>query len=234
MTSPTPSLSKQAFAEFTGTALLLCIIVGSGIMAERLAMGNTALALLANSIATGTGLAVIIIMFAPISGAHFNPLVTLLQAYRQLIPWRRVPVYVITQLIGAVVGVIWTHLMFDEGILTLSNHHRCGYGIWLSEIIATIGLIGVIISCSENRPDATPFMVALYITSAYWFTSSTSFANPVVTLARSLTPTFTGIALTDTLGFILAQLVGLLIATVLFTWLYPTYSAKKLSHKDLS
>jgi len=215
------TLSRRLVAEALGTALLLAVVVGSGIMAERLAGGNIAIALLANTIATGAGLVALILMFGTISGAHFNPVVTLSEAWQRNVPASEVLPYIAVQLIGAFAGVAAAHGMFGETLFFASEHVRSGPAQWWSEFIATFGLIGVIIGCSRSRPAITPFAVAAYITSAYWFTSSTSFANPAVTLARAASNTFAGIRPADTPGFILAQLAGMGTATVLFCWLYP-------------
>lgn len=219
---PLPPLGHRLFAEFLGTAALLCAVIGSGIMAERLAGGNVAIALLANAIATGAGLAALILTFGPISGAHFNPAVTLSAAWQKGMPSREVLPYIVVQVAGAFAGVAAAHMMFDDPLFFASQHARTGAAQWWSEFVATFGLIAVIIGCSRSRPAATPFAVAAYITAAYWFTSSTSFANPAVTLARSATDTFAGIRPGDAPGFIAAQLLGAAAATVLFCWLYRT------------
>jgi glycerol uptake facilitator-like aquaporin len=213
--------SRRLVAEGLGTAMLLAVVVGSGIMAERLAGGNVAIALLANAIATGAGLTALILMFGAISGAHFNPVVTLSEAWQKNIPAARVLPYIAVQLAGAFAGVAAAHAMFGEALFFASEHTRTGPSQWWSEFLATFGLIGVIIACSRSRPAVTPFAVAAYITAAYWFTASTSFANPAVTLARSASNTFAGIRPADTPGFILAQLSGAMVATLLFCWLYP-------------
>jgi glycerol uptake facilitator-like aquaporin len=213
--------ARKLAAEGLGTALLLAIIVGSGIMGERLAGGNIAIALLANSAATGAGLYVLILVFEPISGAHFNPAVTLVAVLREQISTATGLTYVIAQLIGAFLGVAAAHLMFQLPIYSLSTHLRTGGGQWWSEFIATFGLILVILSCARHRPAAVPLAVAAYITSAYWFTASTSFANPAVTLARATTNTFAGIYAGHVAGFVLAELVGAFVATRLFVWLVP-------------
>jgi glycerol uptake facilitator-like aquaporin len=208
-------------AEGLGTALLLAVVVGSGIMAERLAGGNVALALLANAIATGAGLVALILMFGTISGAHFNPVVTLSEAWQRNMPASEVLPYIAVQVAGAFAGVACAHLMFGDPLFSASAHVRAGPAQWWSEFVATFGLIGVIIGCSRSRPAATPFAVAAYITAAYWFTASTSFANPAVTLARAATDTFAGIRPIDAPAFIIAQLLGAAAATLLFCWLYP-------------
>lgn len=218
------SLTKRVVAEGLGTAFLLAIVVGSGIMAERLADGNVAIALLANTIATGAGLIALILMFGTISGAHFNPVVTLSEAFQKNLPSKDVLPYIVAQIIGAFAGVAAAHGMFETPIFFASEHVRTGMSQWWSEFVATFGLIAVIISCSRSRPTVTPFAVAAYITAAYWFTSSTSFANPAVTLARAATNTFAGIRPVDAPGFIVAQLLGAAAATLLFCWLYPKSS----------
>lgn len=219
-------LKRRLAAEGLGTAFLLATVVGSGIMAERLAGGNVAIALLANTLATGAGLLAFILMFGAISGAHFNPVVTLSQAWQKNLPANEVLPYIGAQLAGAFAGVIAAHLMFDLPLLFASEHVRSGPSQWWSEFVATFGLLGVIIGCSRNRPQATPFAVAAYITAAYWFTASTSFANPAVTLARAASNTFAGIRPGDAPGFILAQLAGAAAATVVFGWLYPATPAQ--------
>jgi glycerol uptake facilitator-like aquaporin len=215
------TLSRRIISEGLGTALLLAVVVGSGIMAERLAAGNVALALLANAIATGAGLVALILMFGTISGAHFNPVVTLSEAWQNNMPASEVAPYIGAQLAGAFAGVAAAHLMFGDPVFFASEHVRTGAAQWWSEFVATFGLIATIIGCSRSRPAVTPFAVAAYITAAYWFTSSTSFANPAVTLARSASNTFAGIRPIDTPGFIIAQLLGAGAATLLFCWLYP-------------
>lgn len=215
------TLSRRLVAEGLGTAMLLAVVVGSGIMAERLAAGNAALALLANAIATGAGLAALILMFGTISGAHFNPVVTLSEAWQCNMPAREVAPYIAVQIAGAFAGVAAAHLMFSLPLFAASAHVRTGPAQWWSEFVATFGLIGVIIGCARSRPTVTPFAVAAYITAAYWFTSSTSFANPAVTLARAATNTFAGVRPVDAIGFIAAQLLGATAASVIFCWLYP-------------
>jgi len=215
------SLSRRLLAEGLGTAFLLAVVVGSGIMAERLAGGNVALALLANAIATGAGLIALILMFGTISGAHFNPVVTLSEAWQKNMPASEVAPYIAVQVVGAFAGVAAAHGMFDLPLFFASAHVRTGPAQWWSEFVATFGLIAVIIGCSRSRPALTPFAVAAYITAAYCFTSSTSFANPAVTLARAASNTFAGIRPADAPGFIIAQLLGATAATVVFCWLYP-------------
>ena len=215
------SLTRRLVAEGLGTAFLLAVVVGSGIMAQRLAGGNIALALLANAVATGAGLIALILMFGTISGAHFNPVVTLSEAWQKNIPSTEVLPFITVQIIGAFAGVAAAHGMFDLPLFFASEHVRTGPAQWWSEFVATFGLIAVIIGCSRSRPSVTPFAVAAYITAAYWFTSSTSFANPAVTLARAASNTFAGIRPVDAPGFILAQLLGASVATIVFCWLYP-------------
>lgn len=215
------TFAKRLVAEGLGSAMLLAIVVGSGIMAERLSGGSVALALLANALATGAGLVALILMFGTISGAHFNPVVTLSEAWQKNIPAREAAPYIGVQLIGAFAGVAAAHLMFELPLFFASAHVRTGGAQWWSEFVATFGLVGVIVGCSRSRPAVTPFAVAAYITSAYWFTSSTSFANPAVTLARAASDTFAGIRPADAAGFIAAQLAGGAAATLLFGWLYP-------------
>jgi glycerol uptake facilitator-like aquaporin len=203
---------RSALAEALGTALLLAAVVGSGIMGERLAQGNAALALLANSLATGFALVALIVAFAARSGAHFNPVVTIAFAFRCGFPWRRVPGYVAAQFIGAVGGVLLAHAMFDLALLQTSATVRTGWGQWLSEIVATFGLVLVVLSCDRARAWAAPAAVGAYIAAAYWFTASTSFANPAVTLARGFTATFSGIEPSGILWFVVAQVAGATLA----------------------
>ncbi len=208
-----------AVAEALGTAFLLAAVVGSGIMAERLSLGNNGLALLANAVATGAALVALILTFAPFSGAHFNPVVTLAMAASGVLPRRAVLPYLLAQLGGAIAGVWLAHLMFDLPILQASAHARSGIGQWSGEFIATFGLVAVIESGRRHFPGALPGAVAAYITGAYWFTASTSFANPAVTIARALTDSFAGIVPAHVPGFILAQLAGGLAALVVLRWL---------------
>jgi glycerol uptake facilitator-like aquaporin len=214
--------ARRFVAELLGTALLLAAVVGSGIMGERLSGGNVAIALLANTLATGATLVTLILTFGPISGAHFNPAVTLADASQSGIPWLDVPGYIAAQIAGAMLGVWAAHLMFAEPVLQVSQHMRAGSSQMFSEFVATFGLLSVIWGCGRLRVEAVPFAVGLYITGAYWFTASTSFANPAVTLARSFTNTFAGIRPEDAPGFIAAQLVGAFAATFLFRWLAPS------------
>ena len=216
------SVHKRVAAEFVGTAFLVAAVVGSGIMAERLAGGNAALALLANTIATGAALVALILAFGRISGAHFNPAVTLADALEHGIAWREVPAYVTAQCLGGLAGTAIAHVMFGLALFSRSQHARSGSAQLLGEFVATFGLMAVIWGSSRLRADTVPFAVGAYITAAYWFTSSTSFANPAVTLARSVSNTFAGIRPTDVPLFIAAQLCGAIAATLLFRWLVPS------------
>ncbi len=215
------SRPRRLAAEAVGTALLLATVVGSGIMAEQLSGGNAAIALLANTLATGAALVALILTFGPISGAHFNPAVTIADALEGGIAWPDTPYYVVAQVAGALAGTMAAHLMFRLPILSLSHHVRGGPSQLFSEFVATFGLLSVIWGCSRLRSNAVAFAVGSYITAAYWFTASTSFANPAVTLARSLTDTFSGIRPSDAPGFMAAQLAGALAATFLLRWLVP-------------
>jgi glycerol uptake facilitator-like aquaporin len=210
---------RKYSAEALGTGFLLAVVIGSGIMGERLCGGNVAIALLANTLATGAGLVALILTFGSISGAHFNPVVTLVDALRGGTPWSLVPSYIAAQVVGAFTGIAAAHLMFEEAIFSLSTHIRTGEAQLFSEFIATFGLLIVILMCSRHRPAATPFAVGAYITSAYWFTASTSFANPAVTLARAASDTFAGIRPIDAPGFVAAQLLGAGAAWGLVRWL---------------
>jgi glycerol uptake facilitator-like aquaporin len=212
---------RAVTAEFVGTGMLLIAVVGSGIMAQRLCGGNVGLALLANAVATGGALIALILAFGPVSGAHFNPVVTLADASRGGVAWRDVPGYLLAQFSGAIAGVAVANLMFALPAFSASAHTRSGAGLFASEIVATFGLLAVIWGVAKSRAGAAPYAVAAYIVGAYWFTPSTSFANPAVTLARSLTDTFAGIRPHDVLPFMLAQLIGALLATALFAWLSP-------------
>jgi glycerol uptake facilitator-like aquaporin len=218
-------LPQRLTAEAVGTALLLAAVVGSGIMGERLAGGNVAVALLANTLATGAALVALILTFGPISGAHFNPAVTLADASQGGIAWPEVPFYLAAQVFGAFAGVAAAHTMFTVPVFFASQHARSGMAQAFSEFVATFGLLSVIWGCARLRSSAVPFAVASYITAAYWFTASTSFANPAVTLARSATDTFAGIRPADAPTFIVAQLLGAAAATALFRWLVPTLPA---------
>jgi glycerol uptake facilitator-like aquaporin len=215
------SLARASVAEFIGTALLLAAVVGSGIMGDRLAGGNVAIALLANTIATGAALVALILTFGPVSGAHFNPAVSVADASQGGITWSEAALYVVVQCLGAIAGVALADAMFGEPLFSWSTHVRSGAPQLLSEGTATFGLLSVIWGCARRRSDAVPFAVGAYITAAYWFTASTSFANPAVTIARSMTNTFAGIRPADVGGFIAAQIAGAAIATVLFRWLVP-------------
>jgi glycerol uptake facilitator-like aquaporin len=219
------SLQARMTAEFVGTAFLLAAVVGSGIMGERLAGGNVAIALLANTIATGAALVALILTFGSVSGAHFNPAVTLADASQRGIAWNEVPGYVAAQIAGAYVGVACAHAMFGLSLFSASRHNRSGVSQVFSEFIATFGLLCVIWGCSRLRSSVVPFAVGAYITAAYWFTASTSFANPAVSLARAATDSFSGIRPADVPGFITAQLIGAAAATVLFRWLVPALPA---------
>lgn len=212
------NLARRTVAEFLATAFLLMAVVGSGIMAERLC-ANAGLALLVNALATGAALVAIILAFGAVSGAHMNPAVTVMDAWKRGLAWRDVPMYIAAQVLGAEFGVVCAHAMFGLPLLSVSTHVRSGPGQWLGEFLATFGLIAVIWGCAKSRPLATPFAVGAYITGAYWFTSSTSFANPAVTLARCLTNTFSGIRPADVPGFVLMQFLGAVAATVAFGWL---------------
>jgi glycerol uptake facilitator-like aquaporin len=213
-------------AEFTGTLLLLAAVVGSGIMGERLASGNVALALLANTLATGAALIAILLAFGPISVAQLNPAVTLADAWMGGIAWRETPAYLVAQTAGAIAGVIAAHMMFGLAVVSVSTHVRSGAAQVFSEFVATFGLLAVVWGCARSRPAAAPFAVGAYITAAYWFTASTSFANPAVTVARSLTNTFAGVRPVDVPAFLAAQLAGAFAATLLFRWLMPPVTEK--------
>jgi glycerol uptake facilitator-like aquaporin len=222
-----PTLLRRAVAEFTGTLMLLAAVVGSGIMGERLAAGNVAIALLANTLATGAALIAIILAFGPVSGAHLNPAVTLADAWMGGIEWRETPAYLFAQMCGAFAGVVVAHAMFGLTVVSVSTHVRSGPAQIFSEFIATFGLLAVIWGCVRTRPAAVPFAVGAYIIAAYWFTASTSFANPAVTVARSLTSTFAGVRPLDVPGFVAAQLAGAFAATSLFRWLMPQMSQER-------
>lgn len=216
-----PGLGRRVVAEAIGTALLLAVVVGSGIMAQRLFPDSVGLALLANALATGGGLVALILTFGAISGAHFNPVVTLVDALARQRPWRELAPYAGAQIAGGIAGVWLTHAMFDHRVFELSTTDRAGAPLMLSEAVATFGLVAVIAGASRKRSDAVPYAVAAYITAAYWFTPSTSFANPAVTIARSLTESFAGIRPADVPGFLLAQLVGGVGAALLVRWIAP-------------
>lgn len=216
------TLARKLTAEAVGTTFLLAAVVGSGIMGERLSGGNTAIALLANSVATGAALVSLILALGGISGAHFNPVVTVAVAWDGGMPWRNVPAYIAAQVAGAFAGVAAAHAMFGLPLFSPSEHVRAGAAQLFSEFVATFGLLAVIWGCSRLRSDRTAFAVGAYITAAYWFTASTSFANPAVTLARSFTNTFSGIRPLDAPGFIIVQIAGAGTATALFRWLTPS------------
>ena len=220
------ALSRRVAAEFLGTAFLVAAVVGSGIMGERLAGGNIAIALLANTIATGAALVALILAFGGISGAHLNPAVTMADSMEGGLPWAEAPAYIFAQIIGGIGGAMMAHAMFGLSLVSLSSHNRSGPAQAFSEFVATFGLLSVIWGCSRLRSDLVPFAVGAYITSAYWFTASTSFANPAVTIARSLSDTFSGIRPTDAPWFVLAQLAGAFGATLLFRWLVPRFPAR--------
>jgi len=219
------TLPRALAAECVGTLLLLAAVVGSGIMGERLAGGNLAVALLANTLATGAALIALILTFGPVSGAHLNPAVTIADASQGGIGWSRAAGYVVAQVIGAIAGVMVAHLMFDEPLLMSSTHARSGVSQAFSEFVATFGLVVVIWSVSRRRATVVPFAVAAYITAAYWFTASTSFANPAVTVARAFTDTFAGIRPSDVPAFIAAQVAGAMVATIFCRWLVPSLPA---------
>jgi len=214
------ALPRRAFCEWLGTAFLLAAVVGSGIMAQRLAGGNGALALLCSTLPSGAILAFLILTFGPVSGAHFNPAVSIGFALRGELPWPTTMIYTVAQVLGGLAGVWVAHLMFELPVWQFSSTARTGAGQWLAEAIATFGLILTIFGCAERRPDAVAYAVGLYITAAYWFTASTSFANPAVTIARSVSDTFAGIAPAGAPAFIAAQFAGMLVAVVIGRWLW--------------
>ncbi len=216
------TVTRRLLAEGLGTAFLLAAVVGSGIMAQRLSGGNAALALLCNTLPTGAILTVLILVFGPLSGAHFNPAVSIAFALRRELSWPDMAAYIVVQIIGGVIGVWIAHLMFELPLLQVSVNMRSGPGQWLAEFIATFGLLLTILGCVSRTPAAVPYAVGLYITSAYWFTASTSFANPAVTIARALSDTFAGIAPTGVAAFIAAQLFGMFAAVVVSRWLWPS------------
>jgi glycerol uptake facilitator-like aquaporin len=223
---PTHSLSRRLAAEALGTAFLLASVVGSGIMAERLAAGNSALALLANAIATGAALFGLIMAFGPISGAHFNSAVSLVMALRRELSWRVLPAYLTVQVAGGVLGVWLAHAMFGVPVIESGVKVRSGSGLWLAETVASFGLVTTIIALKDESRAAVAGSVALYITAAYWFTASTSFANPAVTIARSFTDSFSGIRPADAPTFIVAQLCGAILAAALASWLFVPIPAR--------
>jgi glycerol uptake facilitator-like aquaporin len=214
-------LLRRLAAEGLGTALLVAVVIGSGIMAERLAGGNAAVALLGNTLATGAGLVVLIAILGPISGAHFNPAVTLYVALRREFPLRELPAYVGVQILGGLAGALLAHLMFDLPLIQVSTHMRSGLGQWVGEFVATFALLAAIVGSRRNA-NATPYMVGLVIMAGYWFTSSTSFANPAVTIARSISDTFAGIRPQDAPGFIAAQMIATVIAVPVLSWLFAS------------
>jgi glycerol uptake facilitator-like aquaporin len=215
-----PDLARRAVAETLGTAFLLATVIGSGVMAFKLAGGNGAIALLCNTIPTGAILTVLILTFGPVSGAHFNPAVSIAFALRRELPWPSAAIYIVCQVLGAVLGVWAAHVMFELPVWQLSTTVRAGTGQWFAEAVATFGLVLTIFGCLARTPSAVPYAVGLYITAAYWFTASTSFANPAVTLARALSDTFAGIAPGGVLAFIGAQLLGMVAAVVVSRWLW--------------
>jgi glycerol uptake facilitator-like aquaporin len=221
-----PNLPRRLAAEFLGTLLLVATVVGFGIMAERLAGGSVALALLANTIATGAALVALILTFGPISGAHFNPVVSIADAIERGLSWPDAISYIIAQCLGGIGGTLLAHVMFSLPSLSLSQHIRSGPAQFVSEFTATFGLLSVVWGCSRSSSNAVPFAVGCYITAAYWFTSSTSFANPAVTIARSLSDSFAGIRPRDVPLFLIAQFAGGVTATLLFRWLIPSLPAK--------
>ena len=229
-----PSLAQRLFSEWLGTAFLLAAVVGSGIMAAKLAGDNGAVALLCNTLATGAILVVLIAVFEPLSGAHFNPAVSLAFALRAALPWQDATLYIAAQVVGGIVGVCAAHLMFEIPLWQFSTTSRTGSGQWLAEGIATFGLVLTILGCVARARSAVPFAVGLYITSAYWFTASTSFANPAVTIARSLSDTFAGIAPAGVLAFIVAQLIGMMAAVTVAVWLWPKDELAKKAGRDPS
>ena len=217
--------SRAFVAELIGTAFLLAAVVGSGIMGDQLSGGNVAIALLANTLATGAALVALILCFGPVSGAHFNPAVSIAAASEGGLSWADAVAYTVAQIFGALLGVALAHVMFGKSLYSWSTHARAGSSQIVSEAVATFGLLSVIWGCVRKRPNVVPFAVGAYITAAYWFTSSTSFANPAVTLARSMTNTFSGIRPADVPGFWLGQVVGAFAATALFRWLVPALPA---------
>ena len=218
-------MARKLFAEWLGTFFLVAVVIGSGIMAERLAGGNIALALLGNTIATGAILVVIILIFGPISGAHFNPAVTLAFLLRRDIDKKTAGYYVVLQILGGITGAAVAHIMFELPLFEASVNVRTGVSQWVAEFVATFGLVATIFGCIKSRPEAVPYAVGLYIIAGYWFTSSTSFANPAVTIARTMTNTFSGIRPVDAPGFIVAQLLGATAATLVFRWLLAPQDA---------
>ncbi len=224
-------MNRRLAAEFLGTAFLLATVIGSGVMGSNLSGGNIALALLGNTIPTGAILVVLILIFGPISGAHFNPAVSVAFALRRELPWREVGLYVAAQVIGAVLGVLAAHLMFDLPLLQLSSKVRTGAGQWFAEFVATFGLLLTIFGCVARTPSAVPYAVGLYITAAYWFTASTSFANPAVTIARAFSDTFAGIAPANVFAFVLAQFAGMAASVMVAKQLWAAPAAQSVPPK---
>ena len=224
-----PPLAQRCLAEALGTALLLAAVVGSGIMAQKLAGGNGALALLCNTLPTGAMLTVLILIFGPVSGAHFNPAVSVAFALRGEFVWHAAVLYISSQIVGAIVGTIAAHLMFELPAWQVSATIRTGPGQWFAESVATFGLLLTILGCLASSQTAVAYAVGLYITAAYWFTASTSFANPAVTIARSLSDTYAGIAPSGVPGFIVAQLVGMVAAVVIARWLWPARAPPQIA-----
>ena len=222
----TSTLLRRTVCEFLGTGFLVAAVVGSGIMGEKLAAGNVAIALLANTIVTGAALVALILTFAPISGAHFNPAVTFVDAMEKGVSWMDAACYLPAQCLGGIAGAIAAHLMFQLPLISISHHARAGFAQLFSEFLATFGLLSVIWGCSRVRSEMVAFAVGAYITAAYWFTASTSFANPAVTIARCVSDTFAGIRRGDVPWFIVAQFLGAIAATILFRWLVPTLSVR--------
>jgi glycerol uptake facilitator-like aquaporin len=216
------SLARRVVAEFMGTAFLVAAVIGSGIMADRLSNGNAALALLANTVATGAALVALILAFGQISGAHFNPVVTIMDALEKGLPWSETPHYLVAQVLGGITGAVVAHLMFALPVISPSHHARSGPPQVFSEFVATFGLVSVIWGCSRLRSNAVAFAVGAYITAAYWFTASTSFANPAVTIARCVSDTFAGIRPDDVPWFVAVQFLGGFAATMVFRWLVPS------------
>jgi glycerol uptake facilitator-like aquaporin len=220
-------LNRRLFAELLGTAILVATVVGSGIMGVRLSAGNDAIALLGNTLATGAILAVLILILAPVSGAHFNPAVTIALSLRRIFPAREIAPYVAVQVIGGLLGMLAAHFMFELDAYSLSTTVRTGVSQWVSEVVAAFGLVATILGCIRFRPAALPYAVALFISAGYWFTSSTSFANPAVAIARSFTDTFSGIRPVDVPAFIAAEIIGAVLAAFVFSWLLKPDSGDK-------
>jgi glycerol uptake facilitator-like aquaporin len=225
-----PALSQRLGAEALGSAFLLAAVVGSGIMAQKLSGGNMALALLGNTLPTGAILVVLILIFGPVSGAHFNPAVSVAFALRRELPWPDAAAYLAAQIIGGLAGVWAAHLMFELPLWQVASTVRTGWSQWWAEFVATFGLLLTIFGCVARAPNAAAYAVGLYITAAYWFTASTSVANPAVTLARSLSDTFAGIAPSGLPAFVIAQLIGALVAVALARWLWPGETAPQIRH----